>query len=464
MNNTEEHILSRASGVTFDPTDTAFSSAVKNAQQMAEAFDRNAIAPLPVATTSVKGLVRYAPLHEVLRGIDTSRAVSPYTLYEKWHQNIASTTKYGMTMYAASADNDEDMKSDRKSATTNGIWTAIEDAITAENARGSQLISTTAQATSGVDDTTAMTPVKVKAAINQFAVTSVPAATEAVTGTVFISPALVTDSSKHNQYVVSPKGFIQTRATTTRVGTIKIATQAEANALSDNTVALTPARMPRADYSRRGAVQLLHSWNGSVHSMAMSPHAGYEIANWTNNNIVAKSGSTMWGDLHGNLLAQNVNTGDGRSMINLNHLNSRISDQPSSTAFWRPFTNLWQGSWIHIGDFHYSAQSDGRWRGCEITLPTFHMEASGGGCRPWFHYFIRVEHSDGVGNRTHPLSRIWIPNDRYGNGLSASVTPTYTFPISNNATWTRVYIMIESQCMNSPRMIDGICLMSRTPY
>lgn len=465
MNNTEEHILSRASGVTLDPTGTAFSSAVQNAQQMAEAFDKNAIAPLPVATSTIKGIVRYAQLHEVLRGVETTKAVSPYTLYEKWHQNIAGTSKYGVTIYGASSDNDEDQKSDTLSATTEGVWSAIDDAIPAENARGSQQISTTAQATTGTDDSTAMTPVKVKAAINQFAVTTVPIATETTTGTVFISPALVTDSTKHDQYVVSPKGFIQTRATETRVGTIKIATQAEANGLTDNTVALTPARMPQADYTRRGAVQLFHSFNGAIHTQAMSAHAGQDLVNWTNNNIVAKTGSEMWGDLHGNLSAQNVNTADGRSMVNLGYLNSQIDNALSATAFHRGYQGLWFGGWIHMGDFHYQAQSDGRWRGCEITLPTIHMDENKAKCRPHVHIYMLVEHSDGVANRSECIYRVYIPHDKYGNGLSISYTPTYTFPISPNATWTRVHIMLTNSCVErSPRMIDGIALMTRTAY
>lgn len=464
INNTELHISSWAKTVLFDPENNVFPITVQNMQQFIEAFDTNAAGPLPAASTS-KGVAKIATTEEVLAGVDNTKIVTPYTLYQKWIRPQATEKEYGVTMYASSSLLEEENQGTDKGVTTYGVWDVItEFGQGQENIRGTHYISDTFLATAGVDDSTVMTPAKVKQAIDTFAVTVVPTATENINGTVKISPVAVNDVNKHDEWAVSPRGFILTRATETQVGTVRLANQNEANARADNSLALSPARLPHAAYDRSGAFHLYHTFGSGIHNVAMSAHAGQATVDHLNGNIVAKSGSEMWGDLHGNLHAQNVNTGDGRSMINLNFLNQVLNDQPSGTAFWRGFQNLWQWGWIHMGDFHYTAQSDGRWRGCEITLPTFHMEASGGGCRPWFHYFILVEHSDGVANRSQALNRIWVPNDRYGNGLSASVTPTYTFPISPNATWTRVHIMIESSCMHSPRMVDGIALMTRTPY
>ena len=293
INNTEQHISSKAVDVVLDPSTTNFPSDVKDVQHMANLIQPHAIGEYEdmKATTTKMGILRIATEQEVLDGIVPDAIVTPETLQAKWVRPDASETVKGLVRYANSSEREEANSSAVIGINTMGIWDIIRvKAIASTTKVGTVKLSTVAIGTLGVDNTTATTPEVVKAMIDTFAVTTTPAnATELQAGVVKISPSPVVNSALHVGVAVSPKGFIETRATQTRVGTVRMATQAEANARTLTDVVLSPATLPIASTSQFGIVATVDVPVAGVYNKALSSHGA--------SNLVPKSGAIMTGAL-----------------------------------------------------------------------------------------------------------------------------------------------------------------------
>lgn len=463
-NNIDQHISDAASSVTIDPSTTVFPSTVTDLQKLASAIDAHALTALPTATEAVYGVVKIASQGEVNAGVVSDAIVTPATLQQRLTFPNATTTVYGLTKYGTGSELTFAGKSDSVSVSTNGMWTILRtNAQATEAARGTMAISTAAAARAGTDNTTAMTPYKVKLAIDTFAVTNLPGANENTTGTVKIAAVPVINAGYHNGFAVSPKGFIETRATETRVGTTLIATQAQANAGTDNTVVLTPANAPTASYTQRGLVQLQGSAEANRHDRALSAHGGQQIVNYANTTFVKRSGDTMSGALTAPYMYSNVGQQTaGNSLVRLDYLNSRLNGLTISRALHRGYMGMGWNAWYDLGTVYFNSVSS--WLGCRVVLPVFAAENSGNGCRPHYHFSIQVVGSTGH-TVTQVVSRIYVPHDKYGNGLAVHTTPMLTFPMPPGTTWVRVLARAhDPSCMSSPRLHDGMVIFTGVPY
>ena len=302
-NNNSQHISSKADAVILDPTKTAaFESTIIDLQLMANAISDHATKPLPVATETVSGIGELATLDEVIAGTDQTKIVTPFTLHTKMSRPNATESVYGLVRYSTVAEREEAAAKIDLTVSTSTLWDVLRTkSISAEGKRGTMSISTLTAAKGGVDDTTAMTPMKVKAAIDTFAVTSISGASETTSGTVKNAASPITNAALHEGYAVTPKGFINTRASQTQVGTIRMATQAEANARSIGDVAISPATLPIASDSQYGITALLHGAAANVTNKALSAHGATLFIN--------RYGDTMLGDL----VAKNVFSTVGQS-------------------------------------------------------------------------------------------------------------------------------------------------------
>lgn len=259
-NNTVNHISPFAENVLIDTSNSKFGESVKNLQQMVQNIDDMAVNGVPFATPTVAGITRIATEQEVLDGTNTFAYVTPKTLQEKWIRPLATENNIGTVQLASNSNRLYDNRSDLFVTSTSGLWDILRSKAGASvGVRGTLAIASSVQATNGTNDTTAMTPLKVKQAIDTFAVTEVSGATETIAGTVrHVSNAAIT-ADKHNGWTISPKNFLESNATESKNGTMKIATQAIANDLTDNTRAITPARIPKASATQQGIVLLSDS-------------------------------------------------------------------------------------------------------------------------------------------------------------------------------------------------------------
>lgn len=341
-NNITQHISSKAGSVVFDPTKAAaFDNTITDLQKLGEKIDAHATKALPNATETASGIAELATVDEVLLGNDKTKIVTPFALNQKWIRPNASDTIYGLVRYNTVAEREEAAAKVDVTVNTTTLWDVVRNkATSSESKRGSVSLSTLVAAKAGVDDTTAMTPAKVKAAIDTFAVTSVSGATESVTGTVKNSSALITNAALHNGYAVTPKGFIETRAAQNRVGTVRMATQAESNARTATDVALAPATLPIASDTQYGITALLHNAQSGVTNKALSAHGATLFIN--------RNGDTMAGDLVvRNIYTANGQNGRGDSLTRKDYVDGLINSRsPNGHEHGTPretWTHLWTG-------------------------------------------------------------------------------------------------------------------------
>lgn len=274
-NNNNQHISSLAKDTELNPVGTNFPITTTDLQTMAELIQPQSIVPWEdlKATETVMGILRIATNQEVLDGIVSDAIVTPASLENKWIRPDASETVKGLVRFATSAERTEAAKSVSIGIHTDGVWDIIRNRSNATTSlSGTVKLTTVPVGIIGVDTTSATTPQVVKAMIDTFAVTSVAGATETNTGTVKISPSPVINVALHAGVAVSPKGFIETRANQTRVGTTKFATQAEANARSATDLALSPATLPIASASQYGITALLDYPLAGATNKALSAH------------------------------------------------------------------------------------------------------------------------------------------------------------------------------------------------
>ncbi|QAY01298.1 short tail fibers protein [Aeromonas phage Aswh_1] len=281
INNTEQHISSKAVDVELDPSTTNFPPDTTDVQKMANLIQPHAIGNYEdmKATETKMGILRIATEQEVLDGLVPDAIVTPKTLQAKWVRPDASETVKGLVRFANSSERNEANASTSIGIHTSGIWDIIRNKAGGSTTKSGTLkLSTVAVGVLGLDSTTATTPAVVKAMIDTFAITTNPAgATETTSGVVKISPSPVVNAGLHNGVAVSPKGFIETRATTTRVGTTRMATQAEANARALSDVALSPATLPIGSTQQYGIVALSNVPVDGLFSHALTAHGAAQL-------------------------------------------------------------------------------------------------------------------------------------------------------------------------------------------
>ena len=295
-NNNNQHISSLAKDTELNPTGTNFPITTTDLQTMAELIQPQSLVPWEdlKATETEMGILRIATNQEVLDGIVSDAIVTPSSLENKWIRPNASETVKGLVRFATSAERTEAAKSVSIGIHTSGVWDIIRNRSNATTSlSGTVKLTTIPVGIIGTDTTSATSPAVVKAMIDTFAVTAVTtvsSASETVTGTVKISPSPVINVALHAGVAVSPKGFIETRANQTRVGTTKFATQAKANARSATDLALAPATLPIATTSQAGITTLANAPQSGATNKAISAHAATDF--------VSKSlGGTMTADL-----------------------------------------------------------------------------------------------------------------------------------------------------------------------
>lgn len=318
-NNISQHISSAASSVDLVPGTTHLGSDVTNVQLMANKLNAHVVAPLPIASESTVGMGQIATLAEVLAGTNTTKLVTPFTLDEKMSRPNATDVVYGIMRFNTVAERAEASANVGIAVNTSGLWDVLRNkATSSETKRGTMMISTLAAANAGVDDTTTMTPAKTRAAINTFAVTSMSNSTESAYGIVKTATSPVVSSGLHAGFAVSPKGFIETRATQSRVGTVLLATQAQANARTDGTVVLTPSTLPIASDTQYGITALLHNSQSGVTNKALSAHGAIQF--------IKRTGDTFSGDITvRNVLSAVGQSGSGNALTRKDYVDGQVA-------------------------------------------------------------------------------------------------------------------------------------------
>lgn len=230
LNNTFKHISDESRYTYFDPAGTLFPATVKTVQEALALTS-----PTKYATTTQAGTIQIATQAEVLAGIDGTKAVTPATLAERLKNPDATTTVKGIVFLASNAEAQAGAISTNKvinpaslKFTLDWWWTKL----ASETAQGVIKLSTQAGAIAGVDDTTAMTPLKVKQAINS-ATSNLPvpvSATEDVQGLVRLATvAQTSQGTLRNGYAISPYTLMQLKGNNSRYGIARAATQVEVN-------------------------------------------------------------------------------------------------------------------------------------------------------------------------------------------------------------------------------------------
>ncbi|AEJ90224.1 tail collar fiber protein [Acinetobacter phage ZZ1] len=232
LNNTFKHISDESRYTYFDPTGTLFPATVKTVQEALALTS-----PTTYATTTQAGTIQLATQAEVTAGVNNTKAVTPATLAERLKYPDATTTVKGIVFLASNAEAQAGTVATNKVVNPAALkytldwWWANKRAT--ETANGVLKLSTQAAAQAGVDDTTAMTPLKVKQAINS-ATSNLPVpvkATESVQGLVTLATvAQVTQGTLREGYAISPYTLMQLKGNLTRYGITRGATLAEANA------------------------------------------------------------------------------------------------------------------------------------------------------------------------------------------------------------------------------------------
>lgn len=263
MNNTNKHISDEAIYVRFDPTGTNFGADVKDVQSALGLLSPDAVLGTPLATETVPGKIRIGTQEEVNNGVLGDVAVTPKTLEVRLQRPQATTDVFGVTRFATNDEALTGLATDR-TIVTSALkyvfdWT-FTNRLAKETENGVVKLSTTPAAQAGVDDTTAMTPLKTKQAIAA-ATALIPSygpATESTQGVVRLATlAQLRDPNIREGYSASPFTLNQWQATEANIGAIKLASQANMDNSSGNT-AVTPAKFnsQRATTGRVGTTIL----------------------------------------------------------------------------------------------------------------------------------------------------------------------------------------------------------------
>ncbi|UYD57401.1 short tail fiber protein [Aeromonas phage B614] len=256
-NNIKLHISDSADSVLF--SGAGWPAAVKTVGDALNRIGPWAITDngLPLATTENAGVIRIATQSEMTVGTSTNTAITPALLKLAMQTPQATDTVVGNTRYATNAEALA-LAMNSAAITPAKLGHVFANKGATETARGTMRISTVAQARSGTDDTTSMTPLKTKLAIEALSQAWGPA-TEAARGVVQMSTvAQALQGTLRDGFAISPYTLSKMAGTENAAGMFKVATDSQALALVDNTVAMTPYKVGRlvASPTQRGLVQI----------------------------------------------------------------------------------------------------------------------------------------------------------------------------------------------------------------
>lgn len=328
QNNINQHISSAASSVVFNPLGTSFPSSIIDVQAALAKIKTHALNDLMNSSETNVGILRMSTNAEAIAGTLTNVGISPKTFHAALDSRAASASRVGVVRFATGGELDVANGNDVLSMSTSGIWDVINNRAQAtESRRGTAAIATSAAVLSATSDTTIMTPLKTKLAIDTFAQTASSAATEVTQGFVKIATAPITNASLHLGVAVSPKGFLTTRATQTAIGTTRMATQAEANARTATDLSLSPATLPIATTAQYGITRLMADPTEGATNMALSSHGGWMLREWVNNGFLTKSNNAVSGF---NITAAQMyaageqDEGNENALVKIGYLNWRL--------------------------------------------------------------------------------------------------------------------------------------------
>lgn len=326
-NNTYQHISDESKYTKFDPKNTSFPSDVLNVQDALANINPLAISgyKLPIATKEQTGIIRISTDAEVQSGVVDNTAVTPKQLKESGLRPQATETVVGVTRYATNAE--ANTPATGFSITPKTLDYVFNTRTATETKTGAIKISSNTLAITGVDDTTAMTPLKVKLAIGQFGQT-VDTATESRFGTVKLATVQQAQDGTINEgFAISPKTFIGSKASDTKYGVVKYGTSIEvSNRTANMGLSTTNISNLVADQNRFGVVKITKDV-GTLVGGALASDA----------NVVPLKGANMTGRLRLN----------GDDYITRKELTSAVPIGFICMAAYNPEA-LYGGVWIPI--------------------------------------------------------------------------------------------------------------------
>lgn len=276
MNNTNQHISNESVYVKFDPTGTAFGPTTVNVQDALAQLSPDGVSGVPQATETVVGKARLATQTEVDQGISGDTIVTPATLNVRLQRPQATKDVFGVTRYATNQEALTGTAKDR-SIVASSLKYVLDDTfehrVATELKNGVLKLATTPAATAGVDDTTAMTPLKTKQAIAA-ATSLIPAygpATEATQGVVRMTTlAQLRNPALREGFAPSPFTLNQWQATEDNMGAGKVATQPIMNTGTSDTALVTPLKFKntRASVSQVGTTMLADAIGDATKALA----------------------------------------------------------------------------------------------------------------------------------------------------------------------------------------------------
>lgn len=272
---------------TFYVPSSQWPASIKNVQ---DALDK--IGPwartdvgIPVASYTTQGIAAIATESEIDAGTNDNKFVTPKGLAYRMLKPEANYDRLGMTRYATEAETLNEGLENR-TIVPKQLHAVLTKRRATQAKAGTIVISTTTQAQTGSDDTTAMTPLKVKQAI-QALVPADATATETIRGNTKLATVQETlDGVARVGVAVSPYAFANAKATDTKFGVSRLANAADMKG-DNNQFVVTPARFrgQRATTSEVGTTQLTTSFgNGTLALAANAP-------------VVNKGGDNMTGRL-----------------------------------------------------------------------------------------------------------------------------------------------------------------------
>ncbi|WQN06469.1 short tail fiber protein [Escherichia phage vB-Eco-KMB43] len=291
MNNTINHVKDDAQYVKFDPTGN-WPSNIKNVQAALAAIQGFAIAGLPTATEETAGIAEIATQKEVDDGLDGTKIVTPKTLAVKLSRPDATKLVKGITRYA---NNDEAMGDTPNIAIGPDTLTHVfEKKKATETVQGTIKICSMDAAKIGSDDTMAVTPKKMHAAIAQIVPGLIPeqnTASESREGLVRLATSQQTLAGTIREgFAVSPYAFSNARANENQAGTVKIASSQQMIDGNDNTVVVSAQKFAntKATTGQFGVVKLTDNPGSGEANAALSANA----------RVLPLSGGVVTGDVY----------------------------------------------------------------------------------------------------------------------------------------------------------------------
>lgn len=242
--NNLNHYSDLAKYKIFDPTGTQWPSTVKDVQTALASIGSWARTDkgLPLATESVAGIAKVATQDQVTAGTDDTTFITPKKLAVRLANPQATETVLGLTKYATNTEAAA-LSINNKAIVPSALGYVFNNVTATTTRNGTIKLTTPAMAQAGTDQTTATTPARVVEMIAKFApvAPTYAAASETVLGLTYLATQGQTAQGTLRQgYAVSPYGFVNTRASTTQVGTIRLATLAEGKAYADPALAISP--------------------------------------------------------------------------------------------------------------------------------------------------------------------------------------------------------------------------------